>query len=122
MVQGAWAQGVPTWTEGGMPSTATASMNSYQPMGTGPFSGPWGTIKLQEGLAEVLPQWFYPLPNEQPPINSSSTTCGHIGLHSTNSNGYVPLGMIGCVLSQDSYVAEEKDMPVPHGTNPQMEI
>lgn len=104
------------------PSTAAASTNSYQPTGTGPFSGPRGTVKLQEGLAEVPPQWFYPLPNEQPPIDGSSTTRGHVGPHSTNSNGYAPLGTIGCAPSQDSYVAEEKDTPVPHGANPQMEI
>ena len=104
------------------PSTAAASTNSYQPTGTGPFSAPRGPVKLQESLAEVPPQWFYPLPHEQPPIEGTPTTRGPVGPHPTTSNGYAPLGTIGCAPSQDSYVQEEKDAPVPQGANPQMEI
>lgn len=102
------------------PSTTAASTNSYPPT-AGAYNGqPRGQVKLQEGLAEVPPQWFYPLPQEQPPMEGSSAPRGAPGPQTTANSGYAPLGTIGCAPSQDSYVQEEKDAPVP--ANPQMEM
>ncbi|KAF8573662.1 hypothetical protein K439DRAFT_1374718 [Ramaria rubella] len=99
------------------PSTTAASTNGYPPA-AGPYSGPRSQVKLQEGLAEVPPQWFYPLSHEQPPMDSAPIPRGAPG--PPMGNGYAPLGTIGCAPSQDSYVQEEKDAPVP--ANPQMEM
>lgn len=104
------------------PSTAAASTNSYPPQVAGAYNGPRGPVKLQEGLAEVPPQWFYPLPHEQTPIEGTPAPRGAPGPQTT-TNGYAPLGTIGCAPSQDSYVQEEKDAPVPaNPANSQMEI
>lgn len=96
------------------PSTAAASTTSFVP--TAGFSGTRPQVKLQEGLAEVPPQWFYPLPHEPLPMDGAPPPRGGSG----TSGGYAPLGTIGCAPSQESYMQEEKDSPLP--ANPQMDM
>jgi len=101
------------------PSTVTA--NAAYPPPPPAYNGHRHPIKIQEGLAEVPPQWFYPLPAEQPPIDNHSQRTGTApGPSNLATAVYAPLGTIGCAQSQDSYVQEEKDTPVP--AHPQMEM
>lgn len=70
-------------------------------------------VTLQQGgLAEVPPQWFYPLGHEQAPVPPNQQP-GNASGPSLPATSYAPLGTIGCAPSQDCYVQEEKDVPVP---------
>ncbi|KIJ52649.1 hypothetical protein M422DRAFT_26218 [Sphaerobolus stellatus SS14] len=100
------------------PSTAT-SATAYPPHPTASnFNGHRPPVKLQESLAVVPPQWFYPLPHEGAPLEGQVQRGAPGPSHLVTT--YAPLGTIGCAQSQDSYVQEEKDAPMP--ANPQMEM
>ncbi|KAF8515390.1 fungal-specific transcription factor domain-containing protein [Hysterangium stoloniferum] len=106
------------------PSPAQPQSNGYPPPPAAPYHRAPSKVKLQEGiLAEVPPQWFYPLPHEQPPIEppqEQHTTAAAAAAPALANGGYAPLGTIGCAPSHDSYMQEEKDAPVP--ANSQMEL
>jgi len=104
------------------PSTTNTSNAAYPPPSRPTnYNGHRHPVKIQEQLADVPPYWFYPLPAEQPPIDAHLQRPGDAPGPSTLANAaYAPLGTIGCTQSQDSYMQEEKDAPVP--PHPQMEM
>lgn len=91
------------------PATTAASINSdNRPK-----------IKVQETLAEIAPHWFYP--HEQPPIDAEQIHRGIPG-PSQVSVPYAPLSTLGCAPSQESYVQEEKDVPLVVNQQHHMEM